>query len=222
MLKMVYRDRDWQSLSQIPLGQRNSLLLQLREQTFGNEMSSMAECPACQEKLEFTLSARQLRQVGGSELNQTSPDHSLTIDRWQCWFRPVTSEDLLFLEAPSVHPQDVTSELVKRCLTDLQYDGHEMTEEDLPKELLPRLSQTMLQHDPLAETVLNLSCPSCQHQWEIIFDIAAFLWTEIAARSRRLLWEVHHLASAYGWREADILAMSAQRRWWYLEMVQQQ
>jgi hypothetical protein len=31
--------------------------------------------------------------------------------------------------------------------------------------------------------------------------------------------EVHRLARVYGWREADILSMSASRRQFYLEMV---
>jgi hypothetical protein len=52
-----------------------------------------------------------------------------------------------------------------------------------------------------------------------MFDIGAFLWEEIAAQARRLLREVHTLARAYGWREADILVMSAARRQAYLEMV---
>ena len=42
---------------------------------------------------------------------------------------------------------------------------------------------------------------------------------ELATQAKRLLREVHFLARAYGWREADILAMSARRRQAYLEMV---
>jgi hypothetical protein len=34
-----------------------------------------------------------------------------------------------------------------------------------------------------------------------------------------MLVEVHKLASAYGWREADILAMSATRRSMYLNII---
>jgi hypothetical protein len=67
--------------------------------------------------------------------------------------------------------------------------------------------------------MLDFACPSCGHEWQSLFDIAAFFWAEIAAQARRLLREVHQLASAYGWREADILAMSARRRRAYLEMT---
>jgi len=66
---------------------------------------------------------------------------------------------------------------------------------------------------------LDLACPSCGHLGQAIFDISAIFWAEISAQARRLLREIHLLASAYGWREADILAMSARRRQAYLEMI---
>ncbi len=79
----------------------------------------------------------------------------------------------------------------------------------------------MAQADPLAETRLALECPSCAHAWEESFDIAGFLWEEIEARARRIVFDVHALASAYGWTEAQILALSAvsRRRALYLEMA---
>jgi hypothetical protein len=67
--------------------------------------------------------------------------------------------------------------------------------------------------------LLDFTCPGCNYQWQSLFDITAFFWQEIAAFVKRLLREVHTLAKAYGWREADILAMSHQRRQFYLEMV---
>jgi hypothetical protein len=64
-----------------------------------------------------------------------------------------------------------------------------------------------------------MSCPACQHEWLAMFDILSFFWTEIEAWAYRTLRQVHTLASAYGWREADVLAISAWRRQRYLEMV---
>ncbi len=65
----------------------------------------------------------------------------------------------------------------------------------------------------------ELSCPACGHGWLTPLDAPGYLWREIETQARRLLHEVHALASAYGWREADILAMTARRRWAYLEML---
>jgi hypothetical protein len=78
----------------------------------------------------------------------------------------------------------------------------------------------MAEADPQADVQLNLSCPQCAAAWSAPFDIEAFLWTEIAAWAGRTLQEVHGLARAYGWREQDILSLSATRRRIYLEMAQ--
>ena len=73
--------------------------------------------------------------------------------------------------------------------------------------------------DPQADVQLNLSCPACNHHWQSVFDIVSFFWSEIHAWAQRTLREIHALASAYGWREADILALSPRRRQLYLEMI---
>jgi hypothetical protein len=77
----------------------------------------------------------------------------------------------------------------------------------------------MADADPQADVRLALDCPACGHNFLAAFDVAAYLWSEVNAWAYRLLGEVHSLASAYGWREEDILAMSPWRRRVYLEMV---
>ena len=47
------------------------------------------------------------------------------------------------------------------------------------------------------------------------------LWSETSHLAQRMLNDVHLLADAYGWPEASILAMSAQRRQFYIERVAQ-
>jgi hypothetical protein len=74
--------------------------------------------------------------------------------------------------------------------------------------------------DPLADVQLALTCPACDHKWEQAFDIADFLWNEIQAWAQQTLRDVHSLALVYGWREADVLALSPTRRQMYLELVQ--
>jgi hypothetical protein len=81
------------------------------------------------------------------------------------------------------------------------------------------LAKSMTHCDPLAEVLFNLSCPACQQEWSILFDVLPFLWTEISIQAKRLLLEVHTLARAYGWHEAEILSLSVTRRQFYLEMV---
>jgi hypothetical protein len=71
----------------------------------------------------------------------------------------------------------------------------------------------------MGDVQLSLACPACKRQWETAFDIASFLWGEIHAWAQRVLREVATLARVYGWREADILSMSAGRRQAYLELI---
>ena len=85
---------------------------------------------------------------------------------------------------------------------------------------LDEIGEQMALADPLAETRLTLHCPRCENDWEEALDIGAFLWAEIEAHARRLLLDIHSLASAYGWSETEILSLSEVRRAYYVEMVQ--
>jgi hypothetical protein len=51
------------------------------------------------------------------------------------------------------------------------------------------------------------------------FDVGSFVWTEFSVWAQKRLEEVHLLASAYGWSEAEILELSPVRRRYYVEAV---
>ena len=87
------------------------------------------------------------------------------------------------------------------------------------ESVIAALGEAVVERDPQAEIRLKLVCPSCDNHWFAVFDILAFLWQEITTHARRILRDVHVLASAYGWSESEILALSAMRRRFYLEMV---
>jgi hypothetical protein len=90
---------------------------------------------------------------------------------------------------------------------------------ELPSNVLDALIDHMSQVASLADLTVSVNCPACGHTWEILFDIVSFFWAEISAWAARLVREVHILAMAYGWREADILTMSSFRRRQYLELI---
>ena len=77
----------------------------------------------------------------------------------------------------------------------------------------------MADADPQADVRLAVTCPSCGTGWEVPFDAGSFLWSEVEAWARRTLLEVHQLAAAYGWSEAEVLALGPRRRQAYLELV---
>jgi hypothetical protein len=73
--------------------------------------------------------------------------------------------------------------------------------------------------DPLADIELPIGCDACGATWTRTFDIGTYLWQELDAWAARLLAEVHALASAYGWNEAEILSLPLRRRRVYLDLI---
>ena len=79
--------------------------------------------------------------------------------------------------------------------------------------------EQMADLDPYADVRLNLRCPGCAVAWDAPLDIGPFLWLELESWARRTLRQVHELAVAYGWSEADILDLGERRRQAYLDLV---
>jgi hypothetical protein len=188
------------SLARLTVGQRDARLLALRELTFGAELTGVTDCLECGEKIELSFKSSDIRPA-----TETEPPAELTVQSngREVRFRLPTSADLLAVNSPE--------QLLERCLLS---GGNHMTE-----NFISMVADKMSSADPMAEIHLALNCPSCEHRWEAPFDIVAFLWREISAAARRLLREVHTLASAYGWTETEILALSPARRRIYLEMA---
>ena len=77
----------------------------------------------------------------------------------------------------------------------------------------------MADADPAAEKRIEVICPACGVLTMALFDVVSFFWAEIEAWVTRTARDVHALASAYGWREADILGMGNARRQLYLSLL---
>ncbi len=208
-------------LARLSIGERNTCLLGLREETFGSRLEGLATCPACGERVELSLDAADLRAGGPAALALRNGDgtqpHTVSVAGYDITFRLPEVRDLEALRTDDVAVG--RQWLLRRCLLSACRGGEPEPMGDLPAEVLAGVAERMEAVDPQANVELTLACPSCDHEWQALFDIAPFLCAEIRAWAHRLLREVHALASAYGWREADILAMSRWRRDAYLDMV---
>lgn len=217
LLATVYPELSDAQLLSLPIGQRDGLALKLRELLFGSQLNIVAQCPFCNEQLEVGL------DVADICVEQNTLQHqpfALAVEGFELQFRLPDSQDLLHIEAVD-SLEAARSVFFERCLLSATYEGQECPVDTLPEEVLNKIEATMSAADPQADVELDLCCPECLHSWLAPFDIASFLWTEINAWAQRVLNEVHLLAQAYSWREADILAMSAARRRYYLERVLQ-
>jgi hypothetical protein len=204
-------------LALLSIGQRDEQLLRLRERLFGPSLAALSACPACSEALEFAVNAADLRVVPAAEPAETM---ELADADYAVQFRVPNSLDLATLD-PAADRQANIRHLLKRCVTHARRGGAEIAVEDLPPEAIATIPARMAEADPQADVQLDLVCPQCEHRWQTPLDIVSFFWSEINAWALRILNDVHSLASAYGWPEADILALTPARRQAYLELVHQ-
>ena len=202
-------------LAALTIGTRDARLFQLRAQLFGYRLPCFAECRTCAAPLQFDLDARQFCQP--PVLDDLSLFH-VTTDEFRVRFRPLNSEDLAAASACGAI-LSMRRTLIERCIVEVVRDGRTADADSLPRGVIEEIGDRMAQSDA-AELMLDLQCAACGQSWREPFDILSFLWTEIARSAKGLLQEVHTLAWAYGWSEAEILAMSPVRRRVYLEWVQ--
>lgn len=212
MLAFAFPDESPDDLRRLSLGRRNARLLEMRERLFGPRLNAYAECPHCGAALEFALDAASLRrEPPASELDFEE-------DGFVVRFRLLDSRD--FQATGRCADVDAARALlVESSVVEARAGGRAVAAAELPPAVIERLAQRLEECDPQAETLVALVCPACAGEWELLFDVASFLHTEVSARGKRLLYEVHTLAREYGWREADILAMSDSRRRGYLELA---
>ncbi|MCX4969411.1 hypothetical protein OHA98_32585 [Streptomyces sp. NBC_00654] len=223
------------ALLSVPVGEREADLFALRRSLFGELMQVRIECGSCDEAMEFDLDAGALGARG------TVPDRPLRVaeDGWVVEFRLPTVADLAAAGGagttgtPGPHgphgshgshgsPSDARRRLLTGCTLRALRDGEPVSAEQLAELLPERVEQLIAEKaaeaDPTAEVTLNVVCPECGASTVAELDISFYLWTELDNWARDLLLDVHLLATAYGWSEPEILALSPLRRRYYLEL----
>jgi hypothetical protein len=208
-------DASPEELAQLTIGERDARLLMLREWTFGPQLTSFSNCAACGERLELSFKASDVRTI--SEMEQ--PHHpEMAVDRYEIGFRLPNSFDLIAAAAAG-EVGSARAVILNRCVLSARHSGREVSAGDLPENVINAIAARMNELDPQADIQLALKCPACANECNAQFDVESFFWAEIGAWATRIINEIHVLASAYGWREADILGMSAWRRQCYLKLV---
>ncbi|KUO19541.1 T4 family baseplate hub assembly chaperone [Streptomyces dysideae] len=204
-------DLDAANLPVLPVGEREADLFALRRALFGERMQVRMECSACGADMEFDLDAGEFaRSLGGTSRSVVRVEQ----DGWAVEFRLPGVADLT-AAARAVDPRMA---LLTRCLVSAVRDGADVGAGDLPVPVQRRIAEAVEAADPGADLTLNVSCPECGQGTRAELDIASYLWTELDAWARDVLLDVHLLATAYGWTEPEILALSPLRRRYYLEL----
>ncbi len=210
------------ALAQLGIGRRDARLLTLREWMFGPQLTSLATCPECHQQVELNINADDLRvaSVDGVAGEDAPDTFTLRAGDYEVKFRLPNSLDLEAIADSGQKGIGAAKHvLLERCLLTIERAGEEVAVKSLPDDVIKAAVERMQQVDPQADIQLALACPQCGARWQEQFDIESFFWDEISAWAERLLSEVHIIASRYGWRERDILNMTALRRHHYLNLI---
>lgn len=182
-------------------GTRNQRLLRLHAGIAGGTLEACAACPCCDEKNEFDVPVKGL-------LALPPVDREASIALGRSVFRLPRVADLELrgssAEAPALR-------IARAC----RLSG----EEPIDDALLAALGTRFDAADPAAAVSLEIACAACGMGFPVAVDVALLVGEACARAAENLLRDVDALASAYGWNEAEILAVPAERRRRYVSMI---
>lgn len=197
---------DGEDATDLPLGLRDARLLALRHAWFGASVDCLAECERCAETIEVGFDVRAIRAPAAA----VGAVVTVAADGRDWRVRVPTSRDLLAAETRRT-AAEARMVLLDRCLVE---------PEGTPDEAAAlAIADAVAASDAQADVLLDVACPACGERAALPFDIAGHLWTELDRWADAMLDDVHALATAYGWSEADVLRLPATRRLAYLERV---
>lgn len=188
-----------------PIGQLDNALVALRAQQFGTEWLSEPVCSACGSTFEVRFDPAEM---GFGITQEWQPDalptREVDLGAGPILLRPLIVHDLLAIE---------------RCGSEDQAQAYLQEALRVGAEQFEMALELAADLDPLANIWIATHCPECEAEQSLLFDPARFLAEGMARWSDRLLGEVGDLAYAYHWSEAEILALPASRRAFYLSRI---
>ena len=210
---------------ELTVGQCDARLFELRRAVFGETLEAVATCPACQAEVELTVALGDLQPPV-----REGPMAPVTVqaDGYTVRCRIPCNDDLRALACCG--REATLRDLLDRCVLAVSPPGSPAeptvsppgeppgSPAELPESAVDTIIGVLAEADPGAHMALRVRCP-CGSEWLDEMDIRNVVWSDLTDWVGRTLTEVHQLAQAYGWSEAEILAMSGWRRRWYLEAV---
>jgi hypothetical protein len=191
----------------LPVGEGAALAVRLHADAFGDVADGVATCEACATVLDVTVPLTALA---------APPEEAARVvghgDR-QLRVRAPTTRDLLAVRDVI----DPARALLGACVT--QADGAPADPAALDDELLGLVDDAAEELAGIAATIVRVTCPECGASVAAPLDVGALLWERVERAAEEALLEVAELAAAYGWSEAQVLALTPTRRRAYVELA---
>jgi hypothetical protein len=215
------------------VGDRQYLLLKLREVTFGDGVQDAVNCPwpDCGKKVDIDFS---LKDIPVKELENRVLYHSLRLSL-QAAFIDEKGEKhrKIIFRLPNGRDQEVLSsllveneamaltKLLERCIQKIgpfKNLGTKFIHKLNPRARL-EIEKHMEKIAPQVELTMDAHCPECGRKFELPFNLQDFFFGELQINQDLLYREVHYLAYHYHWSEGEILQMPRDKRRKYIEIL---
>jgi hypothetical protein len=213
------------------VGDRDFLMLKLREMTFGKRLDAVLYCgqPSCGKPMDVTLNLDDFapdpkpvdRRIFTLALSTgQSETGDLSID-----FRLPTGADQ---EAAGILAGVDDDTAVTRLLahTILRINGKTSIEDQDVRSLATgvqrEIERQMEELAPQVPIELDTSCVECKQPFSTPFDLPSFFFAELRQGLRYLEREIHFLALHYHWPESEILALTRRKRRRYIELIREE
>jgi hypothetical protein len=192
----------------LPIGDLDAIVVHLRCRALGDSIVGEATCPGCSEMVDVPLRLlaylRHRRPRPTRAARQGNEPGWWELHRYPLQFRLPTVSDLREVAGSA----GARAELLDRCVRGTTTPRSVRSAERAMAVLGPTLRSSV-----------SGPCPECAASMELTFDAREYCYSELRTLSVAVLDEVHLLASAYHWSEADILALPPTRRKAYAELI---
>lgn len=189
---------------------RDRLLAEVYERTFGPLIESVVQCVLCEELFDLTFSIRDLLAsldfAKSSALATHDQDGTYRLTNGLRFRLPVGADELAVVGLP---PEAAQSELLQRCII----ESNQAVEIDVVQEAMEEIA-------PVMDLELDARCPECGGKQPVHFDIQFYLLRALLQERRRIGREIHRLAVAYGWSLNEILSLSRRERQAFVEFIE--
>lgn len=187
------------------VGQRTAALIDLLRLTERRDAIELnANCSTCGEAFGFELPLAALPSPD-ADLVRVGLDGGREVE-----LRRPCGEDLRRWRAlrPASRPESVRAMIETLCVAGEAGDGDAAA-----------LAAHLAEADPLVDFEVDGACPACGASTLIAVDLETLALSRFAAGQRRIEADLHRLARAYGWTEAQSLAVPPARRRRYLALI---
>ena len=197
------------------LGTRDRALLRCRRSILGDRLDMLASCPRCATEVEAEASCSALMTTAIAD----ERGWTMRVGAYRLEVRPVDVAGAA-TAASAATVEEGRLRLLEQTVIRAERAGRPIPARALPPAVVSALSAALAEHDEGAELVLTFECPACALTWTDVLDVAQTVAAEFAGSARQLMADVDRLARAYGWTEAEILALPRLRRAAYIALVE--